>query len=346
MLQQSGNEEHTVLELYHAPAALETPPVAWSYQMDVFTDPRYWASVEGPGSFSRYDFEWRGFAVLDNAGFRTPEGNFKGEIIGSGGNQIWRFSVDDAGPAVDVPLSQWYTLEMHFDQQTQIAPDYSYTYWSTTYKVWNQNHSQLLLQYQRDSLEITGDNARPNGMVFWQFDDNIPQLLVDNVGVGPRSARPRADNCDNRQRCCSEYRRRSRGAGGVGASFNDVESSGEFSAAFSQPSTAAQLEAALGGAAGEIDFLLPGQAAQLWQLEFSGQFAGLVTLTLHYNDANIFYSESALRVMHYTNGAWEMPPNQLVDTLANTIRFQVSNFSPFLLSAVPEPSSAAIITSA
>jgi hypothetical protein len=129
--------------------------------------------------------------------------------------------------------------------------------------------------------------------------------------------------------------------GGVGAAFGNVVTPGAFNSTFLEPATQADVTQALGAlAAGQINFILPGSPAQLWDLSFSGTFAGGATVTLHFDPTPAMVDGrplSSLYIAHYTNGAWVIPPNQVIDTVADTITFTTDSFSPFILAAAPLP---------
>ncbi len=52
--------------------------------------------------------------------------------------------------------------------------------------------------------------------------------------------------------------------------------------------------------------------------------------------------ESLLRIRHFSNGQWEIP-SQTLDVVNNTITLAANSFSPFILTGVPEPSSAVLL---
>ena len=83
---------------------------------------------------------------------------------------------------------------------------------------------------------------------------------------------------------------------------------------------------------------------QLWDVGFSGAFAGSTDLVLHYDPALLGDTpESMLAVYHYENGAWQLPAGEVVDTSAHTITVPADSLSPFVLSEVPEPGSLALL---
>jgi hypothetical protein len=129
--------------------------------------------------------------------------------------------------------------------------------------------------------------------------------------------------------------------GGGGAMFTNITSPGVFTDTFLEPTTPAALQEAIGEVAdGEINFVLPSQTVQLWELGFAGSFTGDATVTLHFDPSLIGdVPLSDLYVEHYEDGAWVIPPDQVINTMNDTITFETDGFSPFVLAAVPEPSS-------
>ena len=82
-------------------------------------------------------------------------------------------------------------------------------------------------------------------------------------------------------------------------------------------------------------------SAQLGEFHFDKTFTGLATVTLSYDPTllgNILPSQ--LEIEHYTGGQW-VDLHGVVAAAAHTITFETDSYSPFLLAAVPEPSSIA-----
>lgn len=133
--------------------------------------------------------------------------------------------------------------------------------------------------------------------------------------------------------------------GGGGATFTNITTPGAFTDTFLEPTTPVALQQAIGeSAAGEINFVLPSQTVQLWELGFTGGFSGDATVTLHFDPTLIGNTPlSDLYIEHYENGVWVVPPNQTVDFTGDTITFETDGFSPFILAAVPEPSSLLLV---
>jgi hypothetical protein len=94
-----------------------------------------------------------------------------------------------------------------------------------------------------------------------------------------------------------------------------------------------------------LDFQIPGEEVQLWDLEFQeGTLAGTATVLFTYDDSVLGedFPESNLRIYHFTGGAWtELAGVQ--DVVRNTITVQTSDFSPFGLGMIPEPSTALLL---
>ncbi len=132
--------------------------------------------------------------------------------------------------------------------------------------------------------------------------------------------------------------------GGVDFSFDDIGQEGSF---FSEYSSADFDEIQFridDGDFSELTFGIAGASAQLWELEFDGEYSGLIHLIFAYDPSLLTpgFDESQLAVYHYNGTAWEQLPG-VVDPLNHTIAVDTSSLSPFVLgtvTAAPEPSSA------
>ncbi|MBI5395066.1 MAG: PEP-CTERM sorting domain-containing protein [Verrucomicrobia bacterium] len=180
-------------------------------------------------------------------------------------------------------------------------------------------HGQIAFRYTVQSFDHT---ITRSGVALATPDTSAPVLsniLQVNVGGGPTTI------------------------GGMQATFDAVTQDGRFSADFFRPDTTADLALRIGDdAAGAVDFSLASLDYQVWQLEFSGVFTGNADLVFHYDDTNLLVDESALQIRHFVNGQWEIP-GQTLDTVNNTITLAANSFSPFVLSAVPEPGTGSLL---
>ena len=85
-----------------------------------------------------------------------------------------------------------------------------------------------------------------------------------------------------------------------------------------------------------IDFFLPSDPLQIWAIDFDGEFEGIVTLTLGYDDAGLLVPEENLRIYHQLEDIpyWEILPVVSHDLLNNRITVTTTGFSDFVLGAV------------
>jgi formylglycine-generating enzyme required for sulfatase activity len=90
-------------------------------------------------------------------------------------------------------------------------------------------------------------------------------------------------------------------------------------------------------------FISGSDPAQMWSIEFSGEFEGPVELTLCYDDTNLVVDEELLIIQHYISGVGlEALPVLDRDLVNNTITITTDSFSNFALAEVPEPATVAL----
>ncbi len=131
--------------------------------------------------------------------------------------------------------------------------------------------------------------------------------------------------------------------GGLGFSFDQVDSPGTFRAEFFRTSLT-DLEP---GLASEIDFLLPGDTAQLWDMSYGGGFTGSVRLTFTYDESLLGpgVNESQLGIYHrLSDGLFEQLTVLDRDFDNNTVTVATDSFSNFVLGVVPEPGSVVLLS--
>lgn len=126
--------------------------------------------------------------------------------------------------------------------------------------------------------------------------------------------------------------------GGVDCQFDDVNNPGSF---FAEYSPADLDELAVRVAEGEfeaINFSLPGTIAQLWNLEFDGEYTGAVHLLFAYDPSllPLGFDESQLGIYHFDDGEWVFLGGS-VDSVNHTISVTSDKLSPFVVGAVPVP---------
>jgi hypothetical protein len=89
------------------------------------------------------------------------------------------------------------------------------------------------------------------------------------------------------------------------------------------------------GETAPLDFAVPGDTTQFWEIGFQGIFQGLAQLVLRYDETLLGpFEESLLSVYHFRDGAWRRLAG-VVDTVAKTITVNVDAFSPFVLGRLP-----------
>ena len=136
--------------------------------------------------------------------------------------------------------------------------------------------------------------------------------------------------------------------GGVDAMIENVVMSGELTSDFNNtpiqavpPELFEELEAA--------DYNLVSDSLQIWDIDFTGELAGAIELTLAYSDQNLTVAESDLNIFHKgDDGLFRILPKLAQDLVANTITVETPSLSPFVLGVdssalIPEPSSLLLI---
>jgi hypothetical protein len=89
------------------------------------------------------------------------------------------------------------------------------------------------------------------------------------------------------------------------------------------------------GEAVPLDFAVPGDTVQFWEIDFEGAFQGLAQLVLRYDEALLGpIQESLLSVYHFHDGVWQRLLGT-VNTDDHTITVNVDVFSPFVLGRLP-----------
>ena len=185
------------------PAKQLTPiGTAFSFQTDVYTDPAmkstFAPAVNVPlGSNGVPDFWWTN-AVQDNSGLGEhgnylTESGLTAEVIETydpdgPGTKFWRITTTAGGnPHVDIPLGTWVTLETVYHRNADGKL-------GITDKVWNQDHTELLLSVRAPNVFQAPDYDQMGGPLYtWfvysdsnQFDPtrNFTRVIIDDLGVG------------------------------------------------------------------------------------------------------------------------------------------------------------------
>lgn len=121
--------------------------------------------------------------------------------------------------------------------------------------------------------------------------------------------------------------------GGIDYEFENVETEGTC---FSDFSRADQDELAARVAQGEfseINFSIPSQPTQIWNVEFSGTYTGSVMVNFGY-DASLLppgFDEEGLAIYHSTGSGWEKIANGTVDPVTHNIGVSTTELGVFAL---------------
>lgn len=122
--------------------------------------------------------------------------------------------------------------------------------------------------------------------------------------------------------------------GGMDYTFDDVTGAGSCFAEYSQ-ADAHEIDVRIAhGEFGLLTFLKPGGLVQIWNVSFSGTFAGTNHLAFSYDPMVLpaGFDANTLCIYQYHEGAWHLLDGT-VDTLHHTITVAVTNLSAFALGA-------------
>lgn len=338
--------------LHSHPATQQAPlSNAWSYQVDIYTDPAIGSSApggtgsQGNGSNGYPDFWWTNAlnnpnGNVDGLGGYQTETGMTAEVLDNGVDpKVWRFTTTTGGnPHFDAEVGKWYTMEVEFHDNNIDGN------MAATHRIWNQDHSQILYSYTlRDLFQgpfPVGSTGGPRYSWWAYLDQNMKRILIDDSGVDAPIVLQQEAAVGAGTNVSVALAGGSANVGGVEATFADVSSSGTFSSVYTQSVSEEHLATIVGGAATDaINFALATQPAQAWSLHFNGDATGDRLIVVSYDDSSILGDEADVRIRHFVDGVWVTPAGQIVDTVNNTITFSTDSFSPFVLSTVPEPSS-------
>ncbi|WP_446808941.1 PEP-CTERM sorting domain-containing protein [Methylomonas sp. 2BW1-5-20] len=128
--------------------------------------------------------------------------------------------------------------------------------------------------------------------------------------------------------------------GGLDYEFQGSHSDGQFFISYHQEDASSIQTLVNEGEIGAPTFPILGGKLQLFNVDFEGEFQGLLKLTFGY-DYNLLsdIDESLLRVFHWkdSKGTWENLGG-IVDPTHHTITVYTDSLSPFAVTAVPLPS--------
>lgn len=133
--------------------------------------------------------------------------------------------------------------------------------------------------------------------------------------------------------------------GGLDLTFDNVLTGGTLSAVYRQTDATSFANGYLNNPS-DIGFVLsglPGGNVQFWEVALEGGAFDMATLTVHYDDSllPVGFDETTLGISHYHEGVWENLSAAARDTFANTITFETTGFSSFVLT--PEPATLSLL---
>ncbi len=124
--------------------------------------------------------------------------------------------------------------------------------------------------------------------------------------------------------------------GGLDYEFDDVSSDGSCFGDYSQADDSELSARIAGGEFTPLTFPTPGGPAQLWQVQFSGSFAGNVNLYFGYDPTTLppGFNEDTLTLREFSDGAWH-ELSATVDSVSHTLGVTVTNLGVFALAVAP-----------
>ena len=159
----------------------------WSYQMDLFIDPRMKTSQQASTNHGTPDFWWTnsiGPGYLTESGF-SPEVQPDGPDIAENLSPAayWDLRTTNGVHVANGILGTWVTLETYF-HESETRPGKI----AATHKVWNQDHTELLGSVTLNTLFLDPNVSAYGGSGYsWLplFEPNIHHLTLDRLGIGP-----------------------------------------------------------------------------------------------------------------------------------------------------------------
>jgi hypothetical protein len=182
---------------------------------------------------------------------------------------------------------------------------------------------------------------------------SLPRVeLTPNASVGDFFSAPELANFLVRPAPPDEYEVYDAGTGLTGTLLGGSSAPGGLDVSFQStaggvllaeydPLTSQELsERIVDGDLQVLDFAVPGDTIQLWEIEYTLGLPGPApftnaTVTFSYDEALLGpFPEGALAVYHFQSGSWHRLAST-VDTANNRITVTVSSFSPFVLGLDP-----------
>jgi hypothetical protein len=145
--------------------------------------------------------------------------------------------------------------------------------------------------------------------------------------------------------------------GGIDYEFEDVETEGTCFSDFSRADDDELETRITQGEFGSFNFLTPAKPAQIWEVEFSGSYAGSIHVDFGYDPTLLpaGFDEDGLAIYHFTDGGW-VKLGSTVDQVTHSISVSTATLGAFALgvdalttfniSASSAPANSGIITGA
>jgi streptogramin lyase len=117
----------------------------------------------------------------------------------------------------------------------------------------------------------------------------------------------------------------------------DASQGGPLTAEYDQKTPQELTDCTLTGSCPPLDYAIPGDSFQLWEIAFQGILDGLARLVFRYDPTALLpgTDEAKLHVYHFRDGRWNRLAAIARDLVAKTITVDVDAFSPFALGLLP-----------
>ena len=160
----------------------------WSFQLDLFIDPRIPTAQAAGTNPSLPDFWWTNSLQPVGGGYLTESGFYpqvepaSGTYEDLGPAAYWDLMTEAGISVFKAPVGTWVTLEVFFKPSTALPGKIAHVH-----RVWNQAHTQLMGEVTFDTSYLNPDASAYGGtgyswFPYWQ--NQMHHLTIDRLGIG------------------------------------------------------------------------------------------------------------------------------------------------------------------